>query len=634
VGKWALVLVAFVPFLTRHVIAQCDPPCDKGFFCAQAGTCEPCTCEGKECGHDGCNNPCGTCPKGLACMVKEQRCVEPPSECVPKDTPGCPNCGCEACVCAELELCCVTEWDKFCVLECGDLCGGPDCRRYCFPECDGKVCGEDGCGGECGHCKEGEYCLNGLACVLCSCEGKECGDDGCGNTCGTCGEGFDCNMGKCVPVGCAPRETGGCDGCPCESDVCKILPACCSISWTSSCAELCQSFAPSYCLCVPKCSGKMCGDDGCGGKCPPGCKESEFCDGQGICRACSCEGKECGDDGCGGSCGTCDEGWFCTNDGKCLPEYPLSCLGLTSPSAMSCPEGLAEVGCCDSQGRVVFCKDQRLYCIDCKSLGLSCGYTYQGQFYDCGDFVYDPFAPSPYECTFSQCIPNCEKVECGDGGCPAKPDACGKCREGYACVNGRCEIDKCSGVTFFGCCDGQKVIYCKNNEVFIEDCSLNQPPYDTCGFTSQYYDCGGKGENPNHPISCPEICVPNCDGKECGNGGCQNYPSDLCGTCGVNESCIEGKCQTKQAEEVLEAHQEEALIVEEQDEFFSITEEAVRDVSDKDVSELATVPSPEEKGSSACSTSIRSSKSSLLLAFTFVFFILGLKKRRSILQKP
>jgi hypothetical protein len=102
----------------------------------------------------------------------------------------------------------------------------------------------------------------------------------------------------------------------------------------------------------------------------------------------------------------------------------------------------------------------------------------------------------------------------------------------------------------------------------------------------------------------------------------------------VNESCVEGRCQTNQGEEVLEAHQEEALIGEEQDGFFSIKEEAVRDVGDKDVSELATVPSPEEKGSSACSTSIRSSKSSLLLAFTFVFFILGLKKRRSILQKP
>ena len=30
-----------------------------------------------------------------------------------------------------------------------------------------------------------------------------------------------------------------------------------------------------------------------------------------------CTNKECGDDGCGGNCGFCDKGKFCSADGVC-----------------------------------------------------------------------------------------------------------------------------------------------------------------------------------------------------------------------------------------------------------------------------------------------------------------------------
>ena len=46
----------------------------------------------------------------------------------------------------------------------GDLCG-------CNPNCDGKVCGNDGCGGSCGICKAGS-CSNGQ----CTTDGGEEGD--------------------------------------------------------------------------------------------------------------------------------------------------------------------------------------------------------------------------------------------------------------------------------------------------------------------------------------------------------------------------------------------------------------------------------------------------------------------------
>jgi hypothetical protein len=32
----------------------------------------------------------------------------------------------------------------------------------CIPDCEGKVCGDDGCGGSCGTCPEGWYCDNGV----------------------------------------------------------------------------------------------------------------------------------------------------------------------------------------------------------------------------------------------------------------------------------------------------------------------------------------------------------------------------------------------------------------------------------------------------------------------------------------
>ncbi len=78
----------------------------------------------------------------------------------------------------------------------------------CTPQCTGKVCGTDGCGGVCGYCpKLSAYnCSSAGTCVCVkSCAGKTCGDDGCGGSCGTCGSGDVCDGGiqgayqlKCV----------------------------------------------------------------------------------------------------------------------------------------------------------------------------------------------------------------------------------------------------------------------------------------------------------------------------------------------------------------------------------------------------------------------------------------------------
>jgi hypothetical protein len=48
------------------------------------------------------------------------------------------------------------------------------------------------------------------------------------------------------------------------------------------------------CLCVPACSGKACGNDGCGGTCLPGCSEAEQCstDGSRCWKSGPCENTQ------------------------------------------------------------------------------------------------------------------------------------------------------------------------------------------------------------------------------------------------------------------------------------------------------------------------------------------------------
>jgi len=37
-------------------------------------------------------------------------------------------------------------------------------RPTCTPQCDGRGCGDNGCGGECGSCAAGHSCLDGACC--------------------------------------------------------------------------------------------------------------------------------------------------------------------------------------------------------------------------------------------------------------------------------------------------------------------------------------------------------------------------------------------------------------------------------------------------------------------------------------
>lgn len=274
----------------------------KGFDECVNGKCVACTpkCAGKECGDDGCGGKCGQCPEGEYCVGGKCKKALCSGICGSKDVIDCgEGCQCECNnSCFKKNNCC----DKIC-----ETC--PQLKGCCVPQCEGKQCGPDGCGGFCGYCGMGKHCVQGK-CEECSCEGKVCGDDGCGKLCGFCTFGTVCKEGICVPC------TSDCTGKECGDDGC---------GWW--CGEgcppglLCVDFK---CGCKPHfetgcCGNDICWYDSCGnpGEIITECGELKCIDGG--CKVCKpdCEGKECGDDGCGGSCGICSPDKHCEK-GKCI----------------------------------------------------------------------------------------------------------------------------------------------------------------------------------------------------------------------------------------------------------------------------------------------------------------------------
>ena len=153
----------------------------------------------------------------------------------------------------------------------------------------------------------------------------------------------------------------------------------------------CGKFGFPYDDCVPDCTSRVCGQDGCGGLCLPGCDVGETCDEtRGQCEGCTadCEGRACGPDGCGGSClPGCDVGEICNETmGQCerciancdgrecgLNECGISC-GDCSVDA-SCSDGICVCdfvdcdGICCVSGEVCYAGS----CCNADCTGRDCG---------------------------------------------------------------------------------------------------------------------------------------------------------------------------------------------------------------------------------------------------------------------
>lgn len=173
-----------------------------GSCCVPASKAQ--TCDGAcgmtvdNCGRDVDCGPCTCEPACPACQV----CDASNGECVPdagQDGDACGEtgqvcqadgtCACEAGSCPECTTC---ENDGLCS-PCADCCDG---SGVCQPGTADNACGSSGA---CEMCPSGEWC-QGQTCVCKpNCDGKQCGPDGCGGQCGSCRSCETCQSdGTCL----------------------------------------------------------------------------------------------------------------------------------------------------------------------------------------------------------------------------------------------------------------------------------------------------------------------------------------------------------------------------------------------------------------------------------------------------
>ena len=515
--------------------------------------CEP-DCTDKDCGDDGCGDNCGTCPASTPLCI-DGECK---AECVPEcDGKECGDDGCEG-------NCGVCPDDM-------PACVDGVCTPDCVLQCADKECGSDGCGGECGSCSDNEVCteLGQCACefvscegVCCSegsscfeeqccevnCEGKECGDNGCGGTCGDCEEsdactnvsckdgqcqyvsliycddGNQCTADSCDPVDgvCAndpgPLEGQACDdGNPCTGpDTCALATCAgpllppeelvgtdCSCETTADCAALedgdvCNGtlycdldFDPPVCLVdaetiisVPACDdGIECTQD----YCDPavGCVSAPE---DGMCA----DDSECTDEYCDPMMGcvvemstaACSDGDTCTTDDVCTDGV---CVGLP----MVCDDGVFCNG-------IEVCKSDMGGCIEQPVPGLDDGLFCTTDSCDeaTDKVVHEPLhaaCDDAIGCTLEVCdlevgCTNPTNLAiCGDGddctvdvcvpgkGCENTPIV-GECDDGDPCTkDDMCEDATCAGIPVI-CDDG---LFCNGSPACDPDtgeCAGGDPP--------------------------------------------------------------------------------------------------------------------------------------------------------------
>ena len=96
----------------------------------------------------------------------------------------------------------------------------------CTPDCNGKTCGDDGCGGTCGTCPgTQDVCQNGhCICVPQCAPANACGANGCNGSCGTCAgptcQGTTLTTNECRTGVCTPVQTNCGAGQRCFQDAC------------------------------------------------------------------------------------------------------------------------------------------------------------------------------------------------------------------------------------------------------------------------------------------------------------------------------------------------------------------------------------------------------------------------------
>lgn len=364
---------------------------------------------------------------------------------------------------------------------------------------------EDGGDGKCTP-HAGTTCAEGVTYWLDSCLNMEEVKEMC--SCGCNAGGSDC-------------ET--CGDLPCQSNTDCPQGFYCDLN-TNKCKEE---------TCVPNCTGKCCGNDGCGSICSNNCPAGYVCD-LGTCQCkpdtectsnedclqgyycdytvheckqiCTpqCEGKCCGGDGCGSTCpNSCPTGYTC-DMGSCFC-MPYCTSNSQCPTMQCCIEGTCTPAACSNT-----------ICGPDPVCGFNCG-----------------TCPSGSHCEYGQCVPDSPGDLCPTGqecltigaegvlGCLIPPDTIPSGNQ-TGCADGGCTGN-------FSC-------YCVDEQctesICIENCGTCPTGLECCPLTA------------NGMVGCltPGSCgipanPPYCDGSTpCqGNAGCftdgsTNFCINFCST--------------------------------------------------------------------------------------------------------
>lgn len=257
----------------------------------------------------------------------------------------------------------------------------------------------------------------------------------------------------------------------------------------------------------------------------------------------ACSGKNCGSDGCGGDCGTCIGGMVC-NSGKCEnPEEeidlseeekctPKTCSGLKK-SCGSYSDGCGKQLSCGSCSGGEVCQDGK--CVStckpksCSEMKMSCGSYSDG----CGGQVNCGGCSGGQYCVNGSCQSVCETTTCSTIGknCGWHSDGCGElmncgnCPSGQICQDGFCKTS----------C---KPMDCSD---LGSECGVHN---NGCGGTVNCGNCPGNMQCSAAGI-CNYTCAPvNCNylNYQCGlhDDGCGG--NLFCGDCPSMSECEAGKC--------------------------------------------------------------------------------------------
>ena len=466
-----------------------------------------------------------------------------------------------------------------------DLADVADLEVVCVADCEGKECGDDGCGGSCG-----EPCDDGLACTTDACVGGSCSQEL---------QPYFCTVGgACVPEGAEDPLN------PCGE--CRSVDS--PEGWSAiedgmecGAGEVC--FNGVCCNRDANCQGKECGDDLCGGVCGE-CPQHHDCTGNGICEAdCEhyCAGKECGTASPGDECdcgkcedpahqcmdaictqdnkcqdvpasgGNCDDGNPCTESDECdsgecvgdlLPPEELEpgeCLCSSTEDCEPLEDGNVCNGTlyCDTEGEPKVCKVDPSTVLTCNDdnpcTDDTCSHS-EGSLYtpddgnDCADELY---CNGVEHCVSGACFPGSEpdcndNNECTDDECDEQMGTCvhlpqngAPCESGLLCKEGTCDTEgACVGTLKPSFCLIDGVCHTNSEKHTQNPCLECQAGVNSGGWSNvaQGTPCGQAGWV-CHEGTC---CQPDCAGKNCGENGC----GGTCGECVGGVDCVAGVCQT------------------------------------------------------------------------------------------